>query len=67
MYVVDVNLLTSTGNRLRKELDVLASIIKVALGCCAESPARRTNMKDVVRMLQKTKIQLLECGACSSK
>ncbi|PHT83057.1 hypothetical protein T459_11500 [Capsicum annuum] len=67
MYVVDANLLTSTGNRLRKELDVLASIMKVAFDCCAESPARRTNMKDVVGMLQMTKIQLLECGSCSSK
>ncbi|KAM3238911.1 hypothetical protein P3L10_013944 [Capsicum annuum] len=67
MYVVDANLLTSTGNRLRKELDVLASIMKVAFDCCAESPERRTNMKDVVGMLQMTKIQLLECGSCSSK
>ncbi|XP_047266568.1 probable LRR receptor-like serine/threonine-protein kinase At3g47570 isoform X2 [Capsicum annuum] len=41
------------------ELDVVASIMKVALDCCAESPARRTNMKDVVAMLQKIKIKLL--------
>ncbi|KAF3625855.1 putative CBL-interacting protein kinase 5-like isoform 1 [Capsicum annuum] len=59
--VVDANVLTSTGNRLQKELDVVASIMKVALDCCAESPARRTNMKDFVAMLQKIKIQLLEC------
>ncbi|KAF3676429.1 putative LRR receptor-like serine/threonine-protein kinase-like [Capsicum annuum] len=44
-----------------KELDVVASIMKAALDCCAESPARRTNMKDVVAMLQKIKIQLLAC------
>ncbi|KAF3613260.1 putative LRR receptor-like serine/threonine-protein kinase GSO2-like [Capsicum annuum] len=65
MDVVDANLLTSTGNRLQKELDVVASIMKVALDCCVESPDRRTNMKDVVGMLQKTKIQPLGCGACS--
>ncbi|KAM3306686.1 hypothetical protein P3S67_013556 [Capsicum chacoense] len=59
MNVVDVNLVTPTGNRLQKELDVVASIMQVALNCCAESPARRTNMKDVVGMLQKIKIQLL--------
>ncbi|PHT49716.1 hypothetical protein CQW23_09463 [Capsicum baccatum] len=59
--VVDANVLTSTGNRLQKELDVVASIMKVALDCCAESPARSTNMKDFVAMLQKIKIQLLEC------
>ncbi|CAN4092021.1 unnamed protein product [Withania somnifera] len=58
MDVVDANLVTPIDNRLQKELDVVASIMKVALNCCAESPARRTNMKDV-GMLQKIKIQLL--------
>ncbi|XP_047267429.1 receptor kinase-like protein Xa21 [Capsicum annuum] len=61
MEVGDANLLTSTGNRLKKELDVVASIMKVALDCCNESPPRRTNMKDVVGMLPKIKIQLLAC------
>ncbi|KAM3239243.1 hypothetical protein P3L10_014277 [Capsicum annuum] len=59
MDVVDVNLVTPQGNH--KELDVVALIMKVALDCCAESPARRTNMKDVVGMLQKIKIQLFAC------
>ncbi|KAK4733159.1 hypothetical protein R3W88_007420 [Solanum pinnatisectum] len=59
MDVVDANLVTPTDNRLQKGLDVVAAIMKVALDCCAESPARRTNMKDVVGMLQKIKIQLL--------
>ncbi|KAM3306647.1 hypothetical protein P3S67_013517 [Capsicum chacoense] len=67
MDVVDANLVTPMDKGLQKELDVMASIMKVALDCCAESPARRTNMKDVVGTLQKTKIQLLECGACSTK
>ncbi|PHT49698.1 hypothetical protein CQW23_09445 [Capsicum baccatum] len=61
MEVVDANLLTSTGNRLKKDLDVVASIMKVALDCCNESPTRRANMKDVVGMLQKIKIHLLAC------
>ncbi|XP_047266588.1 probable LRR receptor-like serine/threonine-protein kinase At3g47570 [Capsicum annuum] len=61
MDVADANMLTSTGNCLKKELNVVASIIKVGLGCCNESPARRTNMKDVVGMLQKIKNQLLTC------
>ncbi|XP_049388668.1 probable LRR receptor-like serine/threonine-protein kinase At3g47570 [Solanum stenotomum] len=61
MDVVDANLVTPTDNRLQKELDIVASIMKVAVDCCAESPARRTNMKDVVGMLQKIKIQLLAC------
>ncbi|XP_055826475.1 probable LRR receptor-like serine/threonine-protein kinase At3g47570 [Solanum dulcamara] len=59
MDVVDVNLVTQMDNQLQKELDVVTSIMKVALDCCSESPARRTNMKDVVGMLQKIKIQLL--------
>ncbi|PHU19202.1 hypothetical protein BC332_10353 [Capsicum chinense] len=61
MDVIDINLVTPTGNHLQKELDVVASIMNLALDCCAESPARRTNMKDVVGMLQKIKIQLLAC------
>ncbi|KAF3676317.1 putative LRR receptor-like serine/threonine-protein kinase MRH1-like [Capsicum annuum] len=60
MDVVHTNLLT-TGKGLQKELDVVASIVNVALDCCAESPARRTNMKDVVGKLQKIKIQLFPC------
>ncbi|PHT82787.1 hypothetical protein T459_11230 [Capsicum annuum] len=61
MDVVDANLVSAIGKGLQKELHVVASILKVALDCCAESPARRTNMKDVVAMLQKIKIQLLAC------
>ncbi|PHT27229.1 hypothetical protein CQW23_33172 [Capsicum baccatum] len=59
MDVVDVNLVKSMGNRFQKELDLVASIMKVALDCCAESPSGRTNMKDIVGMLQMMKIQLL--------
>ncbi|KAM3306801.1 hypothetical protein P3S67_013672 [Capsicum chacoense] len=61
MEVVDVNLVTQTGSHFQMELDVVASIMKVALDCCAESPARRTNMKDVVGILQKINTQLLAC------
>ncbi|XP_049387450.1 receptor-like protein 19 [Solanum stenotomum] len=51
MDVMDANLVTPMDNRLQKELDIVASIMKVALDCCAESPTRRTHMKDVVGML----------------
>ncbi|PHU19102.1 hypothetical protein BC332_10253 [Capsicum chinense] len=61
MDVVDANLVTPIGNRFQKELDLVASIMKVALDCCAESLARRTNMKDVVGKLQKINIQFLAC------
>ncbi|KAM3239250.1 hypothetical protein P3L10_014284 [Capsicum annuum] len=61
MDTVDANLVTSTGKGLQKELDVVALVMKVALDCCDESLARRTNMKDVVGILQKIKIQLLAC------
>ncbi|XP_047267382.1 receptor kinase-like protein Xa21 [Capsicum annuum] len=59
--VADANLVPPTDNHVMKKLDCVASIIKVALDCCAESPARQTNMKDVVGMLQKIRIQLLAC------
>ncbi|XP_055826474.1 probable LRR receptor-like serine/threonine-protein kinase At3g47570 [Solanum dulcamara] len=59
MDVVDANLVTPTDKRLQKKLDVVASIMKVALDCCAESPARRTNMKDVVGCYRKPIFNLL--------
>ncbi|KAM3306464.1 hypothetical protein P3S67_013334 [Capsicum chacoense] len=61
MDILDANLITPTNNHLQNELDVVASIMKLALNCCAESPAGRTNMKQVVGRLQKINIQLLEC------
>ncbi|PHT37582.1 hypothetical protein CQW23_21155 [Capsicum baccatum] len=61
MDVVDANLVTQMGSPLQMKLDVVASIMIVALDCCAENPARRTNMNDVVGMLQKINVQLLAC------
>ncbi|KAM3393885.1 hypothetical protein P3S68_002886 [Capsicum galapagoense] len=61
MDVVDANLVTQMGSRLQMKLDVVASIMIVALDCCAENPARRTNMSDVVGMLRKINVQLLAC------
>ncbi|XP_016448756.2 receptor kinase-like protein Xa21 [Nicotiana tabacum] len=59
MDVVDANLLTPMDNHLNKKLDCVASIMKVALDCSAESAARRIDMKNIVGMLKKIKIQLL--------
>ncbi|PHT82985.1 hypothetical protein T459_11428 [Capsicum annuum] len=56
MDIVDVNLVTPMDNRLQKELDVVASIMKVVLDCSTESPARRTNMKDVVGIDTKVSV-----------
>ena len=35
MNVVDANLVTPMDHRLQKELDIVASIMEVALDCCA--------------------------------
>ncbi|KAM3239383.1 putative LRR receptor-like serine/threonine-protein kinase [Capsicum annuum] len=61
MDVVDANLVTQMGSRLQMKLDAVASIMIVALDCCAENPARRTNMSDVVGTLRKINVQLLAC------
>ncbi|XP_047267435.1 LRR receptor-like serine/threonine-protein kinase RGI5 [Capsicum annuum] len=66
MDVADANLVPPTDNHVMKKLDCVASIMKVALDCCAESPARRTNMKDVVGKLQKIRIQLLAWNLSTS-
>ncbi|PHT49602.1 hypothetical protein CQW23_09349 [Capsicum baccatum] len=52
----DAKLVPPMDNHLKKKLDCVASIMNVALDCCVESPERRTNMKDVVGILQKIRI-----------
>ncbi|KAM3306657.1 hypothetical protein P3S67_013527 [Capsicum chacoense] len=49
--VADANLVPPTYNHLLQKY----------LYCCAEFPSKRTNIKDVVGMLQKIRIQLLAC------
>ncbi|KAM3306375.1 hypothetical protein P3S67_013245 [Capsicum chacoense] len=61
MDVVDSNLVRPMDNHLKRNLDCVASIMKVVVDCCVESPARWENMKDVVGILQKITIQLLAC------
>nr|XP_016469162.1 PREDICTED: probable LRR receptor-like serine/threonine-protein kinase At3g47570 [Nicotiana tabacum] len=61
VHVIDANLVTTQDNHLSKKLDCVASIMKVALDCGAESAARRIDMTDVVGMLKKIKIQLHAC------
>ncbi|XP_059307998.1 receptor kinase-like protein Xa21 [Lycium ferocissimum] len=61
--VVDTNLLKPEDKKHMDKTDCVASILKVALDCSAESPEQRINMKDVVGMLQKIKIRLLTCSA----
>ncbi|XP_070014498.1 receptor kinase-like protein Xa21 [Nicotiana sylvestris] len=59
--VVDANFMTPHDNHLNKKLNCVASIMKVALDCYVESLARRIDMKDIIGMLKKIKIQLLAC------
>lgn len=61
--VVDANFLTPEDEKFMEKIDCVASIMKVALDCSAESPEERIYMKDVVGTLQKIKIQLLSCSA----
>ncbi|KAM3362064.1 putative LRR receptor-like serine/threonine-protein kinase isoform X3 [Capsicum galapagoense] len=61
--VVDPNLIRSEDKKSMDKIDCVASILKVALDCSAESPEERITMKDVVGMLQKIKIRLLSCSA----
>ncbi|XP_047250799.1 receptor kinase-like protein Xa21 [Capsicum annuum] len=61
MDFVDSNLVPPMDNHLKKKLVCVASIMKVALDCWVESPARRTTMKDVVGILEKIRNQLLAC------
>ncbi|PHT65115.1 hypothetical protein T459_29540 [Capsicum annuum] len=46
--IADANLISAMDNDIKKKLDCVESIMKVALDCCVESPTRRKNIKDVV-------------------
>ncbi|VVA35274.1 PREDICTED: probable LRR receptor [Prunus dulcis] len=60
--VVDANLLEKTKQEHDVETwrDCLSSIIRLALACCAESPAQRINMQESVATLNKIKNELLK-------
>ncbi|CDP21319.1 unnamed protein product, partial [Coffea canephora] len=56
--VVDANLLGQQDEHFNEKLECISMIFKLGLSCCAECPRDRTNMKDVVATLQKTKRQI---------
>ncbi|CDO96827.1 unnamed protein product [Coffea canephora] len=56
--VIDANLLGRQDEHFNEKLECISVIFKLALSCCAECPRDRTNMKDVVAVLQKIKRQL---------
>ncbi|XP_059316685.1 putative receptor like protein 25 [Lycium ferocissimum] len=57
--VVDANLITPQDNHLKRKLECVASIMKVTMDCCVESPSGRIDMKDVVARLKTIQIQLI--------
>ncbi|CAL9004652.1 unnamed protein product [Prunus brigantina] len=65
--VVDANLLgigteQEDDDHVRKK-DLLSSIMRLALTCCAESPEERISMKEVVATLNKIKTKFLKDAA----
>ncbi|GMP83173.1 hypothetical protein CsSME_00037192 [Camellia sinensis var. sinensis] len=60
MEVVDGGLLrTEDGRDVIAYKDSLLAIMEIGVGCCAELPECRTDIKDVVFKLNKIKLHLL--------
>lgn len=57
--VIDPNLVRSAGVYFSQILGCISSIMEVALNCTSESPRERNNIRDVVAILNKIKLQLL--------
>ncbi|XP_027185102.1 probable LRR receptor-like serine/threonine-protein kinase At3g47570 [Coffea eugenioides] len=58
-HVIDANLLKKSDEYFVEKLSCIASIMKVALDCTMESPRERSNIKDVLVVLKKIKLQYI--------
>ncbi|GAA0163048.1 hypothetical protein LIER_39514 [Lithospermum erythrorhizon] len=55
IQMIDSDLLSRDEQRLNQEVEILNSIVELALNCCVDLPKERMNMKDVCVALEKIK------------
>ncbi|XP_022717311.1 probable LRR receptor-like serine/threonine-protein kinase At3g47570 [Durio zibethinus] len=58
--VADAYLLEKDEDNFMAKTSCISSVMQLALDCCAESPAERKDMKDVVVSLKKIKDKFLK-------
>nr|XP_027096262.1 probable LRR receptor-like serine/threonine-protein kinase At3g47570 [Coffea arabica] len=59
IQVIDVDLLDHEDRLVQKKIDCISSVLQLGLSCTTDAPEERINMKEVLRALQKIKLQFI--------
>nr|XP_027096260.1 receptor kinase-like protein Xa21 [Coffea arabica] len=60
IQVIDVDLLHHEGGLVQRKIECISSILQVGLSCTTYVPEERINMKEILRALQKIKLQFIK-------
>ncbi|CDP18967.1 unnamed protein product [Coffea canephora] len=60
ILVVDRDLLHPKNKLVQKKINCISSILQLGLNCTTDAPEKRINMKEVLRALQKIKLQFIK-------
>ncbi|XP_027096258.2 uncharacterized protein [Coffea arabica] len=59
IQVIDVDLLHHEGGLVQRKIECISSILQLGLSCTTYAPEERINMKEILRALQKIKLQFI--------
>ncbi|CDP18968.1 unnamed protein product [Coffea canephora] len=60
IQVIDVDLLHPEDGLVQKKINCISSVLQLGLSCTTDAPEERINMKEVLRALQKIKLQFIK-------
>ncbi|CDP20059.1 unnamed protein product [Coffea canephora] len=60
IQVVDRDLLHPENELVQKKINCISSVLQLGLSCTTDAPEERINMKEVLRALQKIKLQFIK-------
>nr|XP_027096259.1 LRR receptor-like serine/threonine-protein kinase GSO1 [Coffea arabica] len=60
IQVIDRDLLHPENELVQKKINCISSILQLGLSCTTDAPEERINMKEVLRALQKIKLQFIK-------
>ncbi|XP_027152368.1 probable LRR receptor-like serine/threonine-protein kinase At3g47570 [Coffea eugenioides] len=60
IQVIDVDLLHPEDGLVQKKINCISSVLQLGLSCTIDAPEERINMKEVLRALQKIKLQFIK-------
>ena len=60
LQVIDADLLHPEDKTIQKKINCISSVLQLGLSCTTDAPEERINMKEVLRALQKIKLQFIK-------